>query len=153
MKSKPDKLKVPSLEAVRKYLNGEKVDAETAAFGRKVEKFYAQYVSKHKGSKLKELVEEALAAGASREEVLERAVKAGYLEGCTDDIVREILGEEEKETPMEVVRVLAFAESMSGEQAGEHLYEAYLLAEAWDAAERWWNNRRSSSPLGKKPLV
>jgi len=34
MKSKPNKLKVPSFEPVRKYLDGEKADAETAAFGR-----------------------------------------------------------------------------------------------------------------------
>src|SRR5712691_13031999 len=94
MKAKPDKLKVPSVESVRKYLSGEKVDAEAAAFGRKVEKLYAQYVSKHKGSKLRELIEEGLASGASREQVLERAVKAGYLEGCADDIACEILGEE-----------------------------------------------------------
>src|ERR1017187_3504171 len=125
MKPKPDKRSVPSDEAVRRYLNGEEVDAEAATFGRKVEKLYALYVAKHKGPKLKALVQEALAAGATREQVLEQAVKAGYLEGCADNVVPEILGEEE-ETPMEVVSVLAFAESMSGEQAPEHLYEAYM---------------------------
>ena len=87
IKSKPDKLKVPSLESVQKHLSGEKVDAETAAFGRKVEKLYVQYVSKQKGPKLRKLIEQDLAAGASREQVLAKAVKAGYLEGCADDIL------------------------------------------------------------------
>jgi len=71
---------------------------------------------------------------------VERAVKAGYLESYARDQVCDALGEAE-ETPMEAVSVLAFAESMYGEQAPKHLEEAYLLSEAWDAAERW---------LGKK---
>src|ERR1017187_403189 len=110
MKPKPDKRSVPSDEAVRRYLNGEEVDAEAATFGRKVEELYALYVAKHEGPKLKVLVQEALAAGATREQVLEQAVKAGYLEGCAEDIVCGILGEE-GETPMDVVSVVAYAES------------------------------------------
>ena len=153
MRSKPQELKIPSSESVGKYLNGEKADAETAAFGRKVEQFYAQYVAKHKGSKLRKLLEKDLAAGDSRKQALESAIKAGYLETYADGLLSEILCEGGGEPPMELVKLLAFAESLCGPDAPEVLHDAYFLGEAWNAAERWLEAKRTKLPrrIARKP--
>ena len=54
---------------------------------------------------------------------------------------------------MEVVSILAFAESMYGPDSTKHLEEAYFLAAAFEAAKRWLESKRTrkSSIPGKKP--
>jgi hypothetical protein len=135
MRTKKSNRPVPSREAVGKWLAGEVQDAETSAMGRKVEKLHAQYLAKHKDSNLKRLIRRALAIGATREDIVKRAVNAGYLESYTRDVVGEVLGDE-VETPMEAVRITAFSESMYGGRSAELLRSAYFLSEAWDAVER-----------------